>query len=212
MHEYEVEKKMKKVKKVVLYNRIGSDKYGTAQLDIQESITRDFAERHGLEVVHSFKEISNGYLGQWSRPVLREALDTARGEKNCVVAVSDISRLSKRAMLIMSLMEENTAKFISVANGIYYKTMPLQMTALMNQENYKTKCLENGTELLRDTLEGRITFARHMKPLLQMLLDSGKTVDDLEEMLGICGRRFVKNIDDSWWWSREDIDEVLKLG
>lgn len=212
MHEYEVEKKMKKVKNVILYSRIDSDKYGTSELDSQEDNMREFCAKNDLCILNSVREIADGYLGEWSRPVLHDALEEARLGKNCVVMVSDLDRLSERASFICSLMSETRARFIAVTHGIYYKTMPMQFVAVMNEEKYKMRCAAQGKESVADTQEGKIRFAKHMKPAIQMMIDSGLSLDDLTDRLGIFGRKSLPSMDGSWWWTREDIEEVLKLG
>lgn len=210
MYEEEVVKKMKRVKNVIIYNRIGSDKYGRHSLDVQEQINREFAFDCGLNVLESVSEVADGYLGMYSRPGLLHAMETARLAKHCVVLVSDVNRLSRCAGFVAGLIGESRARLIAVKHGLYYKTLSMQFAAIMAEEEYRQKCEREGREMVKNNLEGKIRFAQKYKPLIQDMLRSvGR--EELENMLGIGSRWPLPNINNSCWGSA-DIDDVLNLG
>lgn len=211
MHEEAVEKKMKTVTDVVLYSRIGHDKFGTASLDVQDKIMREFAEKNKLRVLDTFREITCGYYGEWSRPVLREAMESIRHKKHIAIMSSSVDRLTKQAGYLANMMEDSRSRFIIVKHGVYYKTMPLQFDAILVEDAYRQKCEALGVEMLRQTKEGWLKFSKHMKPAIQGLLDAGLTMADVEKKLHWTERPYFPCID-GWGWTPEQIKKVIALG
>lgn len=96
-------------KQIVLYLRVSTREQGRSGLGLeaQRVALQRFAEAEGLEVAGEFLEVETGKGSDAldRRPQLRAALAEAR-QRNCMVAVAKLDRLSRDVAFIAGLMAQ----------------------------------------------------------------------------------------------------------
>lgn len=129
----------------VAYLRVSTDRQGRSGLGIEaqrEAITR-FAEAEGIELLAEFVEVETGKGADAidRRPMLAEALDTARRAKHrtkqdCPIIVAKLDRLSRDVHFISGLMRFGTG-FIVVEHGANADSFMLHIYAAIAEKERK---------------------------------------------------------------------------
>ena len=97
--------------KVVIYARVSTK---LQEYDRQLSELREYASRMDYEIVKEFAEKISGAKNIAERQALTELLDFVEVNKVDKVLIYECSRLSRRAIDFLSVIENLTAKKISV--------------------------------------------------------------------------------------------------
>lgn len=94
-------------KACVIYCRVSTREQGDSRLGLeaQEADAKAFAHINGYAVLASYREAASGALGLDQRPVLQQAMATARKHKARVL-VSKLDRLSREVAFIAGLMSK----------------------------------------------------------------------------------------------------------
>lgn len=96
---------------VVLFARVSTSRQDN---DRQLSDLNECAQRLGFEVVHTITEVMSGTKRRAERPALQELLATCRKRKVGKVLVTEISRLGRRTVEVLNVLDELTEAGISV--------------------------------------------------------------------------------------------------
>ena len=103
-------------KSAILYLRVSTEEQGLSGLGLeaQESIAREYCQRHGLEIVEVVREVQSGKSTK-KRPLLIAALERCRkGEAGLLVA-SNVSRLSRSISDLAAMLEEAAKRGYGIA-------------------------------------------------------------------------------------------------
>jgi DNA invertase Pin-like site-specific DNA recombinase len=122
------------IMKAVAYIRVSTKQQGKSGLGLeaQQAAIKAFAAREGLEVARWFSETESGADALKRRPVLADALRTAR-ILNCPVLVSKLDRLSRDVHFISGLMAEKV-EFIVTELGRQDDPFVLHLYAALAQK------------------------------------------------------------------------------
>lgn len=99
------------------YTRVSTQEQGDSRngLEAQAHALREYADRHGWELLNIREEVASGGLGLDGRPVLQKTLAQAKKER-ATVLVSKLDRLSRDVAFISSLMGQRVP-FVVAALG-----------------------------------------------------------------------------------------------
>ena len=194
--------------KFVLYRRVSSSQQGKSGLGLgaqQQEIESYLSGQHSYEVVADLVEVESGKDHQ-NRPVLQEAMDLA-ARTNAVILVSRLCRLSRDLEFIAGLMKSSRVKFRIATNptadelsiGIY-AVMGLHerkeigrrtRQALAVAKARGVKLGTAGARNIKKANDARISaansFASQLAPLVQPLRQSGKTYQEIADILNHMG-------------------------
>lgn len=119
----------------VFYVRVSTDKQEESGLGLesQKDILKNFAEKNRIyQIGDTFIEIGSGGSSIDKRPVLRKAIELAR-EYDAYVVVTKLDRLSRRATMISTMLDENV-KFVTSEYGFGADTLILRIIAAWGQK------------------------------------------------------------------------------
>ena len=194
--------------KFVLYRRVSTKSQGQSGLGLEAQMAEmegylrglmDFTIVDDLVEVESGKEHSN-------RPVLQKAMELA-SSTGAVLLVSRLCRLSRDLEFIAGLMKSSTVQFRIATNptadelsiGIYAvmglherKMIGIRTKAALAAAKARgVKLGTAGTQNIKKANEGKKIaahlFARKIQPLVQPLRESGKTFQEIADILNAMG-------------------------
>lgn len=189
--------------KLILYTRVSTKEQGDSRLGIQaqQDVLERFAEGGNHTVVARLEEVVSGKLGLDRRPVLKAALKAAK-QDGCIVLVSKLDRLSRKASFIFNLMDTTTA-FATVEDGLDCPALTLHFKAIIAEDERKrigerTKAALNQLKLkgvkLGGITSGHViaieksnatnkaeadTFASFMRPVIERMRNTGMSINDI---------------------------------
>lgn len=123
------------MQKFVLYRRLSRDSKSGSNLGLdaqQYSIDNFLKHKPGHTVLAKFTEIESGTRKGNNRPELRKALEMCK-ERQAVLVISTISRLSRNVHFISGLIESNV-EFVAIDMPVFNKTMLYIAAAFAEQE------------------------------------------------------------------------------
>ncbi|PFG19205.1 recombinase family protein [Serinibacter salmoneus] len=145
----------------VIYARISDDREGREfGVDRQERLCRDLADRHGIAVVHVYRENDVGASthSRKKRPLYAEMIDRARaGEFDTILSYST-SRLTRRVREFEDLIDlaENTGVTVrTIRSGDPDFTTAMGRAQARNQANWNALEAETTAERVRDAARDR---------------------------------------------------------
>lgn len=209
-------KKEKTMANLIFYKRVSTSEQGDSRLglDAQQADLERFARNWGHTVVDSVEEVISGKHGLDRRQVLKKALQKATKE-NCVVIVSKLDRLSRKASFIMCLMDAG-APFASAEDGLECPPLQLHVKAIIAEDERRRIGERTKAALAqvkaRGVKLGGITsnhalaiakssatnkaeadaFAAFLKPVVERMRKSGMSVNSIAAELNEQGNKTAR--------------------
>lgn len=120
--------------KVIFYRRVSTSEQGDSRLglDAQRADLARWALANGHTVTNDVEEVVSGKHGLDRRPMLKSALLQASKDK-CIVVVSKLDRLSRRASFILNLMDTHTP-FATAEDGLDCPPLQLHIKAVIAED------------------------------------------------------------------------------
>ena len=157
------------MKQAISYIRVSTAKQGKSGLGLeaqQEAIAR-FAETEGFEIVQEFVEVETGKGADAldRRPVLRDALETARGKNDPIpVIVSKLDRLSRDVAFVATLMTQKVP-FIVTELGADADPFMLHLYAALAEKERALISQRTKDALARAKANGKV-LGKHGREVL----------------------------------------------
>lgn len=202
--------------KLIFYKRVSTKEQGDSRLglDAQQAELERFATIGNHTTVAVMEEVVSGKYDLDRRPVLKKALQTASKE-GCIVVVSKLDRLSRKASFILSLMDTKAA-FASVEDGIDCPPLQLHVKAIIAEDERRrigerTKVALAQAKLRGKKLGGFVknhdlaiqrsaatnkaeadAFAEFLKPVIKRMRNSGMSVNSIAQELNEQGNKTAR--------------------
>lgn len=201
---------------LILYCRVSTQEQGDSRLglDAQRADLERFAEKGGHTIVECMEEVVSGKHGLDRRPILKMALYKAAKE-GCIVIVSKLDRLSRKASFILGLMDTG-APFASAEDGLECPPLQLHVKAIIAEDERRRIGERTKAALAqvkaRGVKLGGITkshaqaiaksvatnkaeadaFAEFLKPVVKRMLESGMNTVAIAKELNEQGNKTAR--------------------
>lgn len=202
--------------KLILYRRVSTGEQGNSRLglDAQQSELHRWALIGGHTIIADVEEVVSGKHGLDRRPILRSALLQADKE-DCIVVVSKLDRLSRKASFILNLMDTST-RFATAEDGLDCPPLQLHIRAVFAEDERRrigerTKAALAQLKLKGVKLGGVTSgqavanakaaatnkaeaddFAAFMRPVIERMRRDGMSVNAIAEELNLHGNKTAR--------------------
>jgi DNA invertase Pin-like site-specific DNA recombinase len=201
---------------LIFYKRVSTSEQGDSRLglDAQQADLERFARNGGHTIIDSMEEVVSGKYDLDRRPVLKKALQRA-AKDGCIVVVSKLDRLSRKASFILSLMDTK-APFASAEDGLECPPLQLHVRAIIAEDERRrigerTKAALAQVKARGIKLGGIVknhdvgiqkgaatnkaeadAFAEFLKPVLKRMRDVGMSVNQIAQELNEQGTKTAR--------------------